>query len=83
MPRNTLEDLNNHLFEQLERLNDGDLSDEELDRELKRADSMSKIAGQIIGNGHLALKAHEFAAEYGDARKATVLPAMLKAPENR
>lgn len=42
--RNTLSDLNNHLFEQLEMLNDEDLDDEGLDRELKRADGMSKIA---------------------------------------
>ena len=42
--KNTLQDLNNHLFEQLERLNDEDLSDEELDKELKRADGMTKIA---------------------------------------
>ena len=47
--RNTLQDLNSHLFEQLERLNDEDLSDEELDKELKRADGMTKIATQTGG----------------------------------
>ena len=54
--KNTLQDLNNHLFEQLERLNDEDLTDEELDRELKRAEGMTKIATQIIENGELAFK---------------------------
>ena len=36
--KNTLQDLNNHLFEQLERLNDEDLTDDQLDRELRRAE---------------------------------------------
>lgn len=36
MPRNKLTDLNNHLFEQLERLNDGDLEGEELEKEIKK-----------------------------------------------
>lgn len=30
MTKNKLEDLNNHLFEQLERLNDDDLSSEDI-----------------------------------------------------
>ena len=34
MPRNTLSDLNNHLFEQLERLNDEELKDDELQKRL-------------------------------------------------
>lgn len=32
MPRNTLMDLNNHLFAELERLGDEDLSQEELEK---------------------------------------------------
>ena len=52
--RNTLSDLNNHLFEQLERLNDEDLSEEQLDRELRRSEGMTKVAEQIIRNGELA-----------------------------
>ena len=52
--KNTLEDLNNHLFEAMERLNNDDLTDEELDREFKRAEGMTKVAGQIIQNAELA-----------------------------
>ena len=37
--KNTLEDLNDYLFEQLERINDDSLSPEELERELKKTDS--------------------------------------------
>lgn len=38
--KNTLTDLNNHLFEQLERLNDDELDDAQLDKELRRAEGM-------------------------------------------
>lgn len=41
--RNKLTDLNNHLFEQLERLNDDELSEEELEKEIKRSKAMEGI----------------------------------------
>ncbi|MDE9446903.1 hypothetical protein KKJ04_15130 [Xenorhabdus bovienii] len=52
--KNTLEDLNNHLFAQLERLSDEDLSGEQLETEIRRAKAISGVATQIIGNGKLA-----------------------------
>ena len=78
--KNTLTDLNNHLFEQLERLNDDDLSDEQLDKELKRAEGMTKVAGHIIQNAELAYKTMVHMAEYGYDRKdrGDVLPPMLE-----
>lgn len=54
--KNTLNDLNNHLFAQLERLNDEDLDEDELEKELRRAEGVSKVAEQIIHNGELAYK---------------------------
>lgn len=73
---NTLSDLNNHLFEQLERLNDESLTEEQLNTELKRADGMSKIASQIIQNGELAFKTLVHQDEYR-FEQANV-PAMLE-----
>ena len=64
---NALGDLNNHLFEQLERLNDEDLTDEQLERELRRADGMTRVAEKIIQNGELALKTMQHLDEYGYA----------------
>lgn len=57
--KNTLRDLNNHLFEQMERLNDESLSDDQLKVELSRSAAMSKIATQIISNGNLVIKAQK------------------------
>lgn len=63
--KNTLTDLNNHLFEALERLNDDELSTEQLEKELKRADGMAKLANHIIHNGELAYKTMVHMDEYG------------------
>lgn len=63
--KNTLGDLNNHLFAQLERLGDEDLKGEELQTELDRAKAVAGIASQIIANGSLVLRAKELQAEYG------------------
>jgi hypothetical protein len=43
-------DLHNHLFEQLERLNDEDLTGDELNREIIRAQGMCAVAEKIISN---------------------------------
>lgn len=75
--KNTLLDLNNHLFEALERLNDEDLSDEQIDTELKRAEGMTRIAEQIIRNGELAYKTMVHMDNYGYGLDNRKVPAML------
>lgn len=57
--KNTLADLNNYLFETLERLSDDEATKDraELDREIKRAGAVCDVAQQIISNGELAVKA--------------------------
>lgn len=79
--KNTLSDLNNHLFEQLERLNDEGLSEEDLSLELKRSEGMTKIAEQIIRNGELAYKTMVYMDEYGHSREKTC-PDMLEVRQN-
>lgn len=76
--KNTLLDLNNHLFEQLERLNDENLSEEQIELELKRAEGMTKVAAQIIQNGELAYKTMVHMDNYGySLDKGRTIPAML------
>lgn len=74
--KNTLVDLNNHLFEQLERLNDEELNGEELEKEIKRAKAMTCVSSQIISNAALGLDAEKLKVEYGG--RDVHLPAMLE-----
>lgn len=71
--KNTLGDLNNYLFEALERITDDSLAPEQLETELKRADAITAVAEVIVHNGELALKAVKHADEWDKQ-----LPAMLR-----
>jgi len=75
--RNTLGDLNNHLFAQLERLSDEDIKGEKLTEEIERAKAVTQVANQIISNGKLVLDAIKTKDEYlgGDNKK---MPPMLR-----
>lgn len=57
MKKQSLGDLNGYLFEQLERLNDPELTDEEFSRELKRAKAVTGVASQVVANAQVVLKA--------------------------
>lgn len=74
--KNTLSDLNNILFEQLERLSDDDLTSEQLEAQLKRTDQIVKVSEKIIANGELAFRAIQHKDKYYGAGKQ--LPPMLE-----
>lgn len=78
-----LDDLNEYLSLSLDRITNDDLSDEDLDREIKRAASVTKIAQTIINNGNLALSAMNAANEYGFNAKNPEknIPKMLEVGE--
>ena len=78
--KNKLVDLNNHLFEELERLNDEDLKGDALQEERERAKTMATIAQTIINNGELALKAVKHYDEYG---KKEEIPEILQLGEGK
>lgn len=60
MTKNKMEDLNNILFEQLERLNDDSLN---LDEELKRAKAISDVSDKVIQSADLSFKVMKLRAE--------------------
>ena len=64
--RNTLSDLNNYLFEELERLTDESLTEEQLHREVLRSRSVQSIAQTIVNNAELALNTMKQIYEQGD-----------------
>lgn len=64
--KNTISDLNNHLFEQMERLMDEDLTTKELEKEIKRSKAVVQVASAINNNGKLAIQAERLKRESTD-----------------
>ena len=62
--KNTLGDLNNHLFMQLERLNDEDLKGDKLTEEIERSKAVTNVAKDIIANANIVLQARKYTTEY-------------------
>lgn len=65
--KNSLRDLNNHLFAELERLSDEDLKGEELTEEISRAKAIGSVAGRVIENSALTLSAAKFVDDHMNA----------------
>ena len=70
---NNLAALNNLLFEQIERINDDDLTGEELSTAIDKAETINKLASTIVSTGNLQLKAYQ---EFG-LKAAPGMSAML------
>jgi hypothetical protein len=56
MIKNLLTDLQNHLFEMIECLNDNTLTGSELEQEVRRALAINELAKTAITNGALMVK---------------------------
>lgn len=72
---NTMVDLNDHLFAELERLGDETLSGDELAAEIERARAISSIGKTAIENARVVLDAARFQDDRIDASGG--LPRML------
>lgn len=73
--KNTLTDLNNHLFAQIERISEESITDERLIIESGRTKDITMLAKEIINNARLVLDAQ---TRICDIPERTELPAMLK-----
>lgn len=63
--KNKLSDLNDHLFAQLERLNDEDLKGEKLEEEIERSKAITGVSKEVVANARLVLDAQKHKAEFG------------------
>lgn len=70
--KNTLTDLNNYLFEAIERLNDDSLDPEALEKEIRRSEAVTKVAQTIIENGEMAIRAQKVMYEYGNGGQVEI-----------
>lgn len=68
--RNKTIDLNNHLFAQLEKLSDEDLTSEKLEKEISRTKAIVNIANTIIDSNRTTIEAMKILEKAGcDIRK--------------
>lgn len=70
MARNKLNDLNDHLFEQIERLNDPTLTGEDLKQEISRAKAMAGLATPIVNSAKTFVDALKLAGRGDVTQKA-------------
>lgn len=67
MMKNNLNEVNNYLFEQLERLNEDDILKEgdNFKKKIQRSKAISSLCSTIVSNANLILNAKKYADELG------------------
>jgi hypothetical protein len=78
MTKNRLSDLNDHLFAQIERLSEEDLSPEKIDHEHKRAEAIVAVADQILRTAAVQIQAAKLVTDYDGADPRPYLPTIEK-----
>jgi hypothetical protein len=63
--KNKLSDLNDHLFAQIERLADEDLTPDQIDMEAKRGAAIVAAADQILRGAALQIQAAKILSDHG------------------
>lgn len=73
--KNNLADLNNHLFSMLETLEDDEMTDKRLEKELKKAQTICSISSQILKVASIQISAIKTKEQCGLLNKD--MPALL------
>lgn len=79
--QNNLSDLNNRLFAQLELLESDELSEKDLDLELKKAKAITQISSQILNIARLQIAAINTAESCGLCNKD--MPALIATKDSK
>lgn len=81
--KNQLENLNEYLFDTLDRITNDDLTGDELNQEINRSETIVKVAKAIIDNGSLALQAMKHLDEYGRGNQIDIPLLGIKAENEK
>lgn len=65
MAKNKMADLNDHLFAQIERLADEDLTPEQIEHEVKRGNAIVAVADQLLRGASLQIQAAKILSDHG------------------
>ncbi|MFV0411448.1 MAG: hypothetical protein ACK5LJ_17650 [Paracoccus sp. (in: a-proteobacteria)] len=60
-----IKELNNILFDQLNRLNDKDLNSDELKNEAIRAKAIADVSSKVLETAHITIEATKIINEFG------------------
>ena len=69
---NNLTDLNAILFDQIQKIQNEDATDEELEREIKKSEAVTKLSSQVLSSANIALQAQKQFDEYGTGRTVDI-----------
>lgn len=69
---NSLVDLNAILFNQIQKIQNEDATDEELEREIKKSEAITKLSSQVLSSANIALQAQKQFDEYGTGRTVDI-----------
>jgi hypothetical protein len=69
---NSLADLNAILFDQIQKIQNDGQTDEELEKEIKKSEAITKLSSQVLSSANIALQAQKQFDEYGTGRTVDI-----------